>query len=83
MDIDMDIEQNTQNPDVNSPDPDSDPARSERNEPYRRENNDVERPGKDDSIPVPPDSEQKHPVEDPPVGSDVPLGDVDDSPMRV
>jgi len=69
-------DQNTQNPDVNSPDPDSDPARGERNDPYS-EDSDIERPGDDDVIPVPPDSEQQYPVEDPPVG------DVDDSPMRV
>ncbi len=75
-------DKNPQNPDVNSPDPDSDPARGGRNEPYRREDNNVERPGDEDVIPVPPDSEQKYPVEDPPVNDDA-LGDIDDSPMSV
>ena len=78
----MNNEQGTQNPDVNSPDPDSDPARSERIEPDRRDDNNIERPVDDDVIPLPPDAEPRYPVEDPPV-NDAPLGDVDDSPMRV
>jgi len=74
----MNIEQRTQNPDVNSPDPDSDPTRRE---PYGPGNgDDVER---NDDIPVPPDVERPHPVEDPPVNDEVPVGDVDDSPKRI
>jgi hypothetical protein len=55
---------------------------------------DVERPSGDsaqnieqkrdeDVIPVPPDVKDRQPIEDPPHGSDAPVGDVDDSPKQI
>lgn len=78
----MQDEQNTQNPDVNSFDPDSGASEGiEQNS--RNESADIERTGHDEVIPVPPDSEPQYPIEEPPAADDSPVGDVDDSPKQI
>lgn len=71
-----------QNPDVNSIESDDDyPVQPETN-PDNIEGEpdpDVQRK----PVPLPPDVENPYPVTDPPIEDDVPLGDVDDSPMRI
>jgi len=37
----------------------------------------------EEGIPVPPDVEPTHPIEEPPDTEDVPMGDVDDSPKKI
>lgn len=65
--------QNMPDPDVNDYDPSYDPG-AERGTP--------ETPGdsSDIEVPVPPDSERRSPVEEPPGDGKSPIGDVDNSP---
>ena len=73
-------------PDVNSYIPDIDPGASRKPEKSRDEGqrDDIEgTPDERDVVPVPPDSPQIHPVEEPSTGDEVPIGDVDDSPKRI
>ena len=37
----------------------------------------------EDGIPLPPDVEERQPIEEPPRRDDAPVGDVDDSPKRI
>lgn len=78
----MATQQREQNPDVNSYNPDGDPA-EDRDTGREPTPNDVERAPNDGGIPVPPDSGPTAPVEEPPDADGVPLGDVDDSPKRI
>lgn len=74
--------QNEQNPDVNTPYPDdSEPETGPSGAGSPRTN--VERPGDDETAPVPPDQRPAAPVEEPPGGGKPPVGDVDDSPKRI
>ena len=80
----MNNEQRSPNPDVNSYDPDIDPGSGEGIEQnHRNENDDIEKSGDNEQIPIPPDSEQPYPVEEPPSGDDAPVGDIDDSPKII
>ena len=76
--------QRTQNPDVNSYNPDTEPGEnpgtSNRND---NGSSDIEQPKDKDVIPVPPDSMPAAPVEEPPESDGAPVGDVDDSPKRI
>ena len=73
--------QRTQNPDVNSYDPDTEPGENPGSS--NNPNTDVESNKNDNGIPVPPDSAPRAPVEEP-LGNDrAPVGDVDDSPKRI
>ena len=69
----MNDSQRSQNPDVNSYEPDTDPGET----PSSNENKDK------DVIPVPPDATPAAPVEEPPGRDGPPVGDVDDSPKRI
>jgi hypothetical protein len=81
----MNNSQRTQNPDVNSYIPDSDPAESPGStDRSGNESSDTEQKGgRNDVIPVPPDSTPPAPVEEPPGSEGAPVGDVDDSPKRI
>ena len=71
--------QNTQNPDVNSFDPDYDSGASEGIEQNElNESDDIEQTHDDDVIPVPPDSDPVLPVEEPPHADDAPKKIVSD-----
>lgn len=72
-----------QNPDVNSvvtedigSDEDTRPGRGE-------DNGNIEGIPDREPIPVPPDVEEKAPIEEPPGRDGPPVGDVDDSPKRI
>ena len=75
--------QREQNPDVNSYNPDEgsveDPGATDGGD----GSSDIERDGKDDGTPLPPDATPAHPVEEPPGTEGTPIGDVDDSPKRI
>ena len=76
--------QREQNPDVNSYNPDIDPAENpgvtnDRKGPASN----IERGRDDDVIPVPPDSRPVAPIEEPPGRDGPPVGDVDDSPKQI
>ena len=71
--------QRSQNPDVNSYQPDSGPAET----PPSNPSSGVEEKNDRDVIPVPPDATPAAPVEEPPGGDGPPVGDVDDSPKRI
>jgi hypothetical protein len=77
--------QRQQNPDVNSYDPNTDPAEDSDTDIIRDDDaNDIERkPDDRDVIPLPPDAPHHQPIEDPPHGDESPVGDVDDSPKRI
>lgn len=76
--------QRTQNPDVNSYSPDTEPG--EGGGPANRNDSgsgDIERGKVDEVLPIPPGSKPAAPVEEPPESGNVPVGDVDDSPKRI
>lgn len=75
--------QNIPNPDVNSPENNEDFGSHEGLNPDRRDNDDVERSGEDEAIPVPPEEQPPVPIEDPPGSNEPPVGDVDDSPKII
>lgn len=77
------LEQREQNPDVNSYNPDADPGEDSGTSNDSEESNDIERPGGDGSVPLPPDTMPSAPVEEPPGSDGPPVGDVDDSPKRI
>lgn len=52
-------------------------------QPSHGSSQDIEHDRDDDTIPLPPDVNERQPVEDPPHGNDAPVGDVDDSPKRI
>ena len=62
--------QREKNPDVNNYPPDS-------------ENDNVERPDHENDVPLPPDVQEREPVEDPPYGDESPMGDPSDAPTRI
>ena len=79
----MTTDQREQNPDVNSRQPEADPAEQAPTTPDSRDNvTDVER-GRQDEIPVPPDVRPTAPIEEPPGTEGPPVGDVDDSPKQI
>lgn len=80
----MAIAQRTQNPDVNSYTPDTEPGESPVTS-NRNDNgsSDIEQIKDKDVIPVPPDATPAAPVEEPPASDGAPVGDVDDSPKRI
>ena len=78
----MQDEQREQNPDVNSYFPNDQTGIEEPDTP-ESDDQGIESPDDKDIIPVPPDSEQRHPISDPPYGDDSPMGDVDDSPKQI
>ena len=69
----MNESQRSQNPDVNSYQPDAGPGET----PTSGDKKDQ------DVIPVPPDATPSAPVEEPPGSDGPPVGDVDDSPKRI
>jgi hypothetical protein len=74
--------QRENNPDVNSYVPDVEPGESPGTTDSAGDaTDDIERGPQ--NIPVPPDTERKAPVEEPPGSSGPPVGDVDDSPKRI
>lgn len=78
----MNDSQRSQNPDVNSYQPDSGPGET----PSSNETpspSGVEETKEQDVIPVPPDATPAAPVEEPPGSDGPPVGDVDDSPKRI
>ena len=79
----MSSSQREQNPDVNSYTPDVEPGETPGSTSDQTDGmDDIERQP-DSDIPVPPDSERKAPVEEPPGHDGPPVGDVDDSPKRI
>ena len=76
----MNNSQRSQNPDVNSYQPDSPPGESPTSDPG---SSGVEERKDKDVIPVPPDATPSAPVEEPPGSDGPPVGDVDDSPKRI
>lgn len=79
----MSVEQREQNPDVNSFNPDVEPAEDPGATDTTKDQPGVEQPREDDVIPVPPDAHPTAPVEEPPGRERTPVGDVDDSPKRI
>jgi hypothetical protein len=75
--------QRSQNPDVNSYQPDADPGETPTSNDRSNPSSGVEEKKDKDVIPVPPDSTPSAPVEEPPGGDGPPVGDVDDSPKRI
>jgi hypothetical protein len=76
--------QRKQNPDVNSYNPDIDPAESpDVTNDRGDQSSNIERGPKDEPIPVPPDSGPAAPIEEPPGRDGSPVGDVDDSPKQI
>ena len=76
--------QRVNNPDVNSIDVDEEPVSQEGYvPPHGNENDDSERPNEEQPIPLPPDREPAHPIEEPPGRDGPPVGDVDDSPKII
>ena len=80
----MNDSQRSQNPDVNSYQPDSGPAEtpSSDDKSNPRSSGVEENKGRD-VIPLPPDATPAAPVEEPPGSDGPPVGDVDDSPKRI
>jgi len=79
----MTNQRGSQNPDVNSYDPNTQPGEEPGvTEGPKDGSSDIERQRGDDVIPVPPDVGPTAPIEEPP-GNDAPVGDVDDSPKRI
>ena len=62
--------QREKNPDVNTFEPDP-------------ETDNVEQPDNKEDVPLPPDVEQREPVEDPPYGDETPMGDQTEHPTRI
>ncbi|MEO8572980.1 MAG: hypothetical protein ABI481_03350 [Pyrinomonadaceae bacterium] len=75
--------QGGQNPDVNSYNPDVEPAEETGTADGGGGSSDIERNQNDDGTPLPPDATPAHPVEEPPDTKGPPVGDVDDSPKRI
>jgi len=75
----MNESQRSQNPDVNSYQPDADPGET----PTSNPSSGVEEAKEQDVIPVPPDATPAAPVEEPAGSDGPPVGDVDDSPKRI
>ena len=73
--------QRTQNPDVNSYDPGSEPGEDPGSS--NNPNSDIESGKDDNGFPVPPDTSPRAPVEEPSEDDRAPVGDVDDSPKRI
>ena len=76
----MNNSQRSQNPDVNSYQPDTGPGEAPSSNPG---SSGVEEKKDQDVIPVPPDATPAAPVEEPPGSDGPPVGDVDDSPKRI
>ena len=79
----MSIIQREHNPDVNSYIPDVDPAETPGTSDGTGDGADNIEGNPKDDIPVPPGTERKAPVEEPPGSGGPPVGDVDDSPKRI
>lgn len=78
------MQQNRQNPDVNSMVTEEQYAIREDIEPQNRgDNSDIERPSEEDIIRVPPGAQPTDSIEDPSAGDETPIGDVDDSPKKI
>ena len=76
----MNHSQRSNNPDVNSYQPDTYPGETPASDPGSPG---VEDKNDRDVIPVPPDAAPGAPVEEPPGSDGPPVGDVDDSPKRI
>lgn len=72
--------QRTQNPDVNSYNPDPGAVETPGTP---DQSSDIEQKKDGDVIPVPPDAKPSAPIEEPPGTEGVPVGDVDDSPKQI
>ena len=72
----MNSDQTRQNPDVNT-------FNIDETDPGEQPGNESGSDGTTEDIPVPPDTEQRVPIEEPPGAAGPPVGDVDDSPKRI
>ena len=79
----MNDSQRSQNPDVNSYQPDTGPGETSTPTDTSNPSSGVEEKKDQDVIPVPPDASPSAPVEEPPGSDGPPVGDVDDSPKRI